>query len=131
MDLFTEFMVAAKELLRVTELVTLTGKPDIMEQELSNYTHLLEKREPMLKKLSNLIQRLEEHDLTEEQRLEAKELLAQVAEVDQKLMSDAKMFVVSIQGQIQGMESNKKLGTGYSHPMEQFSRTGSGIDTSQ
>jgi len=131
MDLFTEFMVTAEELLRVTELVKLTGQPDIMEQELSNYTHLLEKREPMLQKMSNLIQMLEGQDLTEEQRQKAKDVLAQVAEADQQLMSDAKMFVVSIQGQIQGMESNKKLGTGYAHPMEHFSQTGSGIDTSQ
>jgi hypothetical protein len=131
MDIFAEFMVVAKELLRVTLLVKLTGDADNLEQEMGNYNHLLEKREPMIQKMSALLKKLEGQNLTEEQRQEAKSLLAQIAEADQQLMEDARMFMVSVKGQVQGIESNKRRNAGYAHPMEQFSQTGSGFDTSQ
>jgi dsDNA-binding SOS-regulon protein len=128
MDIYDEMRATAEELLRVTELTTLSGKEELLEREVSDYTFLLEKREPLLRKLRTLMELPEASD--RERRRETNELLARVAETDRRHAEAANEIMSLVRQRIQGLQRTKKLNAGYANPAE-YAGAGVGIDTSQ
>nr|AGS52121.1 hypothetical protein [uncultured bacterium contig00034] len=128
MDVYDEMRATAEELLRVTELTALTGKEELLERETSDYAFLMEKREPLLRKLQALSGLPEAAD--GERRRETNELLARVAETDRKHAEAANEIMSLVRHRIQGLQRTKKLNAGYANPAE-YAGAGVGIDATQ
>lgn len=127
MELLNEVYAQAAEILRVTALVELTGNADNQEKEVSDFIFLMEKREPMLKRLAALKKKA--GDMTEAVQAEAcarraaetEHLLKQIIVLDKAHLAAMERIKASVKSSIKGINSGKKLSHVYAHPSEQGS----------
>jgi hypothetical protein len=107
---YQEAVEAAEKILELTDTLWLTGDPENVEREVDNYSAMIDEREPLIKKLTELLK----NDFSSGERVTINKIISGIIESDKKLASSLDKINNSVKTSIKDIRRGKKINFGYS-----------------
>ncbi len=119
MDFLGQAKTLAEEILRDASALKLTGQPDLNEQEIDAYVNLVNKREPMVAKLVQLIK--QDTSADEDGKRAVDTIIAGILSIDKEHRRIMEHINKTVLTSLKETRSGKKLNQAYSHPYRELS----------
>ena len=113
-----ELRETAEIIYEMTAEMVLTGQPDNAEQEIEAYALLMDKREPLINKLAEL---LKQTDI--DNNRDVKHVISKIVTLDKENYRIMEHIRESVKSSMKDARSEKKLYKAYSHPMEDYTHS--------
>ena len=112
----------ADEVYRMTHTLKLTGQSDSAEREIEAFAALMDKREPMVTRLTAMVseaRKMSPENISDD----TKQKINDIITMDKENIRVMEHIKKSVQFSIKGIKSGKRLSSAYAHPLEE---TGAG-----
>lgn len=106
----------AKEILKITSSLSLTGQPKLAEKETDEYTSLLERRKPMIEKLNQLIKQASPGDKAGKEAFD--KIIAEILVLDKEQQRIIKHLSNETAASLKEARGGKKLNQAYFMPYD-------------
>jgi hypothetical protein len=116
MDFITQAYKLAEDILAITAAVQLTGQPAAAEQEVDAYTGLIEKRAPMVEKLTQLLKQDTSVNKSDKQKVDG--VISEIIKLDSEHQRVMKHLRTSVMASLKETRSAQKLSQAYQQPFE-------------
>lgn len=111
----SEMRETADEVLRITSQLILTGIEEYWEQEVEQYAAMMEKREPLIARMSQLKQKVDATGgLSAESRQSFDRVVKDIISLDKQQAGIIQRIKTSVQAELKGIKSGQKLNDAYS-----------------
>ena len=114
----------AEKILAMTEALVLSGAPEQEEADIAAYAKLLEDREPLIAKLTELKKNMTEEMTATEEFLEVKEIIAGTAKLDEEHLEFMEDVREAVLGALRKIKQGQKVHEGYQAPPPESSSHG-------
>ena len=106
----SDHVALADEIYSMTEALVLTGKPDLMEKEINDYSELTDRREPLIRRL---VEYMESGGAGEDERAELKLRVKKINDLDKEHFNVMKHIQASVKESLKWVRSGRKLSNAY------------------
>jgi type I site-specific restriction endonuclease len=120
MDFLTQAKALAEEILLITSQLKLTGQPAIAEREVDGYAAMVNRRGPMIAKLTQLLKQDTSGD--EALRKQVDDVTRKIIELDKEHKRVMEHLRKSVTASLKEARSGQKLNKAYTHPYEDLGR---------
>ncbi len=116
MEFLTQAQALAEEILLLTSRLKLTGQPAQAEQEVDAYVKLIETREPMVAKLTQLLKQDTSGDKARKAGID--KITLKISMLDKEHKRVMEHLRKSVMGSLKESRSGQRLSQAYAHPYE-------------
>jgi t-SNARE complex subunit (syntaxin) len=116
MDFITQAHALAEEIYQMTSALTLTGQPNRAEPEVDAYAALMDMREPMVAKLTQLLK--QNTSLDKDKRQPVDNVILKIIELDKEHRRIMEHLRKSVKDSLREARSGQRLNQAYAHPYD-------------
>ena len=103
----------ARQILEMTNALTLTGEKENEETEIEAYSLLMDEREPLVDELTDLRHQIDDDEAASPEFAQVLKIIAQITDLDKKHSESMNLMRDSVQSSYKEVKQGQRINEGY------------------